>query len=424
MGSKLGHRIRLAALAATVATLAGCWWVQPGYDSHRSGFNPHANAITAANAASLEVDLAGPSLPVIEIIRSRTGYLHLLSDRITTIDVDEGTVPWTAWPDLSRIGVPTFLAVGDTLYVPTYRPLGTPDWCLARYDAELGTDLGCIALPLPEPDQIAYVEAVTAGPWIALTANFETPDGGGHAGWLAVVHTSDPGRSWARSVSSGAAVEASNPIIVDGRVFVVANEPGEQPQLQRWALDCDQPDCAPDRETPISGWFGHRIGASTDGTQVAVTGTDRLDVVDLATGDITWTADLGAANELLPSARPTWTPSSLVVTTVESGIGPGVLHRFPANGCGDNTCTPSWSTAFDGFPGGQVAAAADVLVLSTSEEPLVVLPEECSDPCEPLFTADGETFWGAPIVHGGRIWVVARFDGQPDWELRAYRPAG
>ncbi len=111
-----------------------------------------------------------------------------------------------------------------------------------------------------------------------------------------------------------------------------------------------------------------------------------------------------------------------MVTTVRGGIGPSELLRFPAAGCGAPTCTPTWTASLPGFPGGQVAAAEDVLVVSSSTDPLLVFPEHCTDPCTPTFDLEGDTFWGAPLIDSGRIWVTRRIDG--DQEVVALRPTG
>src|SRR5688572_24480905 len=103
-----GRRSARVAIAALSLLLAGCYWSQPGFNSHRTGFNPHELAVTAANAASLEVDVDVPGLHALETVRSRAGLLHALNVsgyEITTIDPGTGDVVWTAPVAIHHSGI-------------------------------------------------------------------------------------------------------------------------------------------------------------------------------------------------------------------------------------------------------------------------------------------------------------------------------
>jgi hypothetical protein len=266
---------------------------------------------------------------------------------------------------------------------------------------------------------------VASGPWIAITWSLSST-GGGRSGWLAVVHTTDPTRSWSVPIPAADGFEIGNPVIVNGQVLAVTSAVGQQSVLQRWPLSCPGGGCGPVAPLTLESHLGHLIGANADGTRLAVVGDELVEVVDLTANELAWTSVVPTGTAHFPSSRPTWTPASLVVATYGSGGNTRIL-RFDANGCGASTCTPSWTAELDGFSGGQIAAAGDILAVNTSGAPLVVLPENCADPCSPLYSLPGEGFWGAPLISDGRIFAAGRFDvlqtpHTSSWSVVAVRP--
>ena len=139
------------------------------------------------------------------MVRSRSGLIHLLGDELRTIDPADGSLVWSM-PWTWQNAYPTFLAIDDVVYVPSYDPYATPRGCLAPYDALSGTLSDCLRFELPEPAEIqgqVLLEAVASGPWIVLTSSLH-PRVGRAAGWVSAVITPrtrpDRGRSRSRTI--------------------------------------------------------------------------------------------------------------------------------------------------------------------------------------------------------------------------------
>jgi hypothetical protein len=413
--------------------LAGCYWTQPGYDAHRSGFNPHEHAITAANAATLEIDWTSPPIlgPVSGVVRSRAGLLHVLgqmSDHsvITTLDPDDGSVVWTAEIDVAGPRS-TLLAAGDELLVPTYRPAAEPYGCLRRIDASDGTDLGCHAFEAVDPTVVpapstASLATVVSGRWVVTVARYFVPGVGYHA-WLSVTNLVDPAQSWDAAVPGGPHEWATHPLIV-GATVVMATIPDDVDQtvLLRWPLDCPVGQCSPTAD-PLAVPIGAELAANADGTRLAVLGyggddDPDLEVVDLTNGSTMWTADLGT--NVFPIGRPMWTPTSLFVHVVEAGSPDETISSFGAGGCGSSTCQPDRSAASNlGFDS-QIVGAADIIAFSTRERALVVMASHCAPACDPLYEYEDDGGSAQPILTDGRIiTMVESTDGN---HLAAFAP--
>lgn len=428
-----GSRVRrvVAALAAT-GLLAGCWWSQPGFNGHRTGHHPHEHAISAANASSLEVEwTSDEDLLSFEPIHSRAGLLHLVDGHaVTTVDPNSGDTVWTAAIEAPILSVPYAVAIGEVLYVPSALRAAAPHGCIERFDTATGAELGCLPYDAPDPAGAAgvpWLEVAASGPWIAIT--WSLGSGAARSGWLSIVHTTDPGRSWSVPLTTDAGFEVGNPVIVGRTVLAVTSAAGEPSVLQRWPLHCPTGACAPVASLALTSELGHLIAADASGARLAVMSHDLVEVVDLEANELLWRAATPAGTVHFPSSRPIWTPQSLVVATHQPASSPGdtTLLRFPAAGCGAPSCAPTWTAQLEGFSAGHVAAA-DVLAIGTSDVPLAVFPDACNDPCPPLFTLDGDGFWGAPLIATGRIFVAGRFDldgddgEKPRWQFVALAP--
>lgn len=165
--------------------------------------------------------------------------------------------------------------------------------------------------------------------------------------------------------------------------------------------------CAPDWRTTLPGTpVGGPAKVGTDGVAYA-DGTGTVTVLDVATGAVRWTGNIGAP----PAAG---TALAVAGDAILVATGDGRLVALPAAGCGAATCAPLWEAPVGGTPSEAPAAGGDVAYVGTTAGDIVAFAVDgCgAATCAPLATvATGSRITGGPIVHDGRL-IAGTQDGR------------
>jgi hypothetical protein len=409
-GRRRSNLSRIVVVVTLGVVLSGCYWAQPGFDSRRSGFNPHEGSINSTNVATLTERWTATG--AIRMVTS-AGRVHGITGypgELTTFDAADGSVEWSAPIDPGDVVNPPVLRFGSQLVVPS-ATAGDATGCLLRHDIDTGSAEPCATLLAPhDATGELSVEAVSDGSWVVVAYSYQAPGGWGSA--IAATNLSNPELRWIVELGSNALL--SNPIIVDGVVYAAFGGTTAW-TLVGWDLDdtCT-PDCEPVVEHDLpSGLAGFVSGISADptGAKVAVVSTEALYVVDRISGDLLWTGAYPVVGSFDHRSIPTWTPTTLLAPVATRVTDPylGQTHAtavvaYLVDGCGSATCPATWWAQLDGRPAGQAAAAGD-LVYVTSERDFAALPTSCTGTCEPLHHQEGDavTWFGPPIVANGLV---------------------
>ncbi len=186
--------------------------------------------------------------------------------------------------------------------------------------------------------------------------------------------------------------------------------------LEPWSNTCgapgDQVFACPRWVLPLDGSSGTTPVLSADGATVYV-GTDAgtFSAVDMATGAVRWSADLGSA----VVAPPAVAPGTALVPTAS-----GSLVALATDGCGASTCAPLWSSPTGSPLTVQPGAAGDVVFVGAADGSVDAFATAgCGAAvCAPVWSADtGSSITGAPAISNGRVFV-----GTLDGRLIAYGP--
>jgi outer membrane protein assembly factor BamB len=363
--------------------------VQPGFDAGRSHWNAGESTITAANVDDVAplwaaAAAGGPVATYGRLVYVQDGLV------VTALDATTGAARWSV--DLVAAGLPAEVVpdgppvvAGGTLSVPW-------EWFLrggrSRIDAATGTlvELGtadngsAIAPAAVVADRLVPASAMVLGSSFLIQASMGftyTP-----TFWYTAFSGPGPGTAFA-IVGDRVAWSFGTEATGFGPACPAYPPPGPGVPAP--------PGCAPDWHT--------ELGATP--TAVAALGPDRVaytdatgtvTVLDVATGAVAWTAELGSA-----TSDPVVAGSTLFV-----GAG-GQLAAFPATGCGAATCSPAWTA-----PGGAAIAGGDVVYTSSGGDVLAYPAAGCgAATCAPLVTLSVEGTEVAPaIVDGGRLFAV------------------
>lgn len=402
---------RCVALFAISVLLGGCYWSAPGFDSRRTGYNPHEGSITSANVGTLTERWSAPAGG--QIVTS-SGRVHGFGwpGELRSYDAADGSLVWSTPVDVGDIlNPPLFVAFGNRLMFPSVE-VGAPTGCLLQHDLATGAFQGCATLPAPaDATTIFTLDAVRDGSWVVVTYHYGTADGPESA--IAATNVSDPAQRWIVEFGIGELGYGSlitNPIVVDGIVY--AGVISGATTLVGWDVDdtCT-PDCDPVVEHDLPTDLLSGISADASGASIAVAADDVVYVVDRVGGDVVWTGTYPVNGYYDQRSIPTWTPTALVVpvsTNIDRpflGLTDGTaVVAFPAEGCGAETCGSTWSAELLGQPAGQVAAAGDV-VYATSMQAFAALPTSCTGTCEPLHVQEEDdlTWFSPAIVANGLV---------------------
>lgn len=410
-----GSLVRVVvALVATVA-LAGCW-LQPSFDAEQSSFNPSDNAVTPANVGGLHQlwSTLLPSAPVNDPVVSTNGVYATAgispgAGTVALLAASGGTVQWSRQlfaPKLSTVaGDPTL--AGTSVYVPVNSSSnllendvqvldaasGTPGTAIgysmrgrviARGTKLVGTDLQCTDTNLCVSTLTVY-------------------DTGGNGTWYTDLDVGQYGLD-----------VPSTPAVGPDHVFI-----GRDGNVEGWTLakpaNCTtqggQPFCSPAWSKPVGGDIaGHPVVSADDSVVYAASGT-QLFAFAASDGTQLWAATLGST----AAAAPAVTNGYVYVPTSS-----GDLQVFAANGCGQSTCSASWTdqtgSAISTTPA--VVSGGVVYVASADGNLRAYSSSGCgSATCTTALKtlATGSTVTGGPVAALGHLYV-----GTTDGHVVAY----
>jgi outer membrane protein assembly factor BamB len=146
--------------------------------------------------------------------------------------------------------------------------------------------------------------------------------------------------------------------------------------------------------------------AAVGGDEVVYAGgSGRVTVLDVVTGAVRWTADVGAA----AVAAPAVADGTILVAT-----GDGRLVALPVAGCGAASCSSLWEAPIGSIPSTAPVAGGDVVYVGTTTGDIAAFALDgcAAATCGPLTTIEtGSPITGGPIVHDGRL-VAGTQDGR------------
>jgi outer membrane protein assembly factor BamB len=277
---------------------------------------------------------------------------------------------------------------------PAFLPAnGLPAGDLVRIDPADGSTLGGDSFDGPAHLTVAVADGVPA----VMTFRVD-PVGLVEVDWkYRVTNVSSLGIAPARRF----AVSAGHILWTWGSAAV-----GYSPDCEPWPPDFPAPDpgCQPDWVTTLDGTL--QPPAAIGPEQVVYVGSGgAVAVLDVATGVVAWTANVGGGVA---------TPPVVAGETVLVATTNGRLVALPAAGCGAATCIPLWEGQLGGTPSSAPAAGGDVAYVGTEEGDVVAFASDgCGTAtCAPLARLDvGAEITGGPIVHDARV-TVATADGR------------
>ena len=393
---RIGSALTALALGAT---LGGCW-LQPGYDAGRTNWNASEGWLDAGNVGLLaEVwDTQVPSATGVNAPLAFGGavYATTTSGDAAAIDDATGTLRWSRdFYDEPSGFAPSLSAPAwhrGALWVPgaVYRFGGLLQ--LSPADGTTvsggfgGNPTGAVSVA---DDQVA-----------SLSGTFNSSG----FGLASVVWKYSPTILYTLSGS----VPGSDFAIVGDRVLW-----SQGPQALGFSPACPpQPPeipiggCAPDWATDLGGGRPTSPAAVGPSGVVYADATGTVTVLDVVTGAVQWTAELGAATSVAPAVAG----DAILVATDD-----GRLVALPAAGCGAATCTPVWEASVGGTPATAPVVGGEVVYVATTAGDVAAFPlGGCASPppCAPLTTVSaGSRVTGGPIVHDGRV-VVGTEDGR------------
>jgi PQQ-like domain len=404
----------LIAIVAVVA-LAGCW-LQPGFGSERSGFNPLESGITPANVALLHVkwtkQLTGavnaPAVTADGVYATSGGYPD--AGTVALLSRADGSTLWTkalfAATSFYDSGPPTLL--GGKVYVPTTGISAIAHDSVPVFDAGTGALLTPIA-------QRAF-EVIARGNELVGTQSEGSSSGIAFSS-LFVADTVGTG-TWSTYLD----IESNSTLITPTSAAVGADRffIGRGGAVQAWPLA--QPAscpivsgitfCDPIWTTTV-GASGpsrsHPVLSPDDATVYFAAGTS-VAALAATTGAPAWSGALGAA----ASGPPALGNGYVYVPT-----GSGELDVFAANGCGHPSCSPLWhANTTSAITQPPAVVSGGVVYTASADGTVRAYPSAgCGHTtCTSLWSAaTGSTITGGPVPDLGKVYV-----GTADGRLIAY----
>jgi outer membrane protein assembly factor BamB len=390
----------MAVVAAAAMGLSGCW-LQPGFTEGRTNYAAGEQVLTPVTAGELaEVwrthagdTPAGPALNVRAPVAIGGDIYAAYDDGgAAALDAATGSLRWQTFLSPEADAPPSVgdpVVDGDELVVPvtTVDRIAIFD-SLHRISRATGeptrTTGGTGDLALVDGDMVPMsvartydssgITELTRIEWTYRPTVFSfngNPAPGGHAFVGERVLWSQAGN--ATGYSS-------------------ACPPPTFPPGVEWPAGA----CGPDWTTPLATRL---LGPAAVGSDAAVYADPDggVHVLDAATGEVRWQADLGGA----VSRPPAVAGDTILVATSD-----GRLVALPADGCGTATCAPLWEGTVGGAATTAPVAAGDVAYVATDAGTIVAFDlGGCGTAtCAPLVTLPtGSDVSGGPIVHDGRL---------------------
>lgn len=386
---------RVLTTLALTAVLAGCW-VQPGFDAGRTNANASEATLSSSTVAGLTErwDTVLPDVTDVNAPLSVGGSIYATAKRTTTagaprvfaVDPATGAVRWATalvsdWGAPDDVHAPAYQ--GDRLLVP---------W---RIDGVNGGPGGLASVGLDGTVRDMPAGDATLG--------------------VALVGDSVIAHRWGRYGSSSAGFATIDwtyrPFLPDiccgeprpGVGFAVVGDRiawSHGTQALGFSAACPQSPvpgggCAWDWATELGGLPAPATALGA--TQVVygdASGT--VSVLDMATGAVAWTAEVGAAI----TQRAAVAGGKILVATAD-----GRVVALPAAGCGPATCSPLWEGTVGGAATAQPLVGGDVVYATTGSQIAAFALGGCGiAPCPALTTVTApDAITGGPIVQDGLL---------------------
>lgn len=424
----LARPVGTAAAASVALALgsAGCW-PAPGQGPDRDAHNPFEQVITVDSVAGLDQAWAmdtGDAAVGAPIVSG--GGVHARAGSVVhTLAPADGAERWTydgTQPAPTRMSDPIHRD-GEVLVGHGFGNVGG-NWQARALDARTGEVTRDVGRGL--------VEGVR-GTTMALSS-YGHGSGTPVAVNISIVDVEAPGTGWGGLVdlrTNGTGVLLPMTVGTGGAYHagggLVTTTPGTAPAIGQGVrrFGTERPETCYTGGTspyfPCPQWATELDGAATtspvvgpgEETVYAGTAAGTVYALDAATGDVRWTAAVGAR----VTAPPALAGGTLFVPTED-----GDLVAVAADGCGERTCTPLWTAAAGSEITVQPAVAGGVVFTGSADGTLHAFPAAgCGAPaCTDLWSAStGSRITGAPAVSSGRLYA-----GTGDGRVLAYAPPG
>lgn len=443
--------LRVGAVAALVLTGAGCWPV-PGHDANRTGWNDLETDITPITVGRLErawtfTNFGGTE--VLDPVVSPDGVHAALGGcGVATVDAATGAGRWVQSFGTCELGPsvmdagPPFVQGGTVLAAVGWKLDTTPSdrwgWFTRGYGTASGEERanhdGAMIAAVRDGTGLFVDPSVTLSGGPPFQVHGFGPPVTAHIGPMEGL---DP--PWRRNIRiaaapSGGGLESVMPTLGQTAFFhagtgVMVSTPGDTTigrAVRAYSTTTARPGCPVtsgtatfDVECPL--WVtpvDSRVTTSPTidpGGATLYVGTDAGTVLalDVATGQVRWSASLGAA----VSAN-----LSLAEGTLYAPLADGRVAALPAGGCGAPTCASSWESAAGSPITGQPAVAGNLVFTGSADGSVKAYDADGCRPtggCPPLWSDSlGSAITGAPAVTAGQLYV-----GTQDGRLVAYRLA-
>ncbi|MDQ6697736.1 MAG: PQQ-binding-like beta-propeller repeat protein [Actinomycetota bacterium] len=394
MGRALGNLVVVLA----VIGLSGCW-LQPGFGSERTAYNPLESTVGPSNVGRLHVvwNVALGASPAHDPVVVPGKVLVTDDGGLYALDWATGAVVWHNVLDPNGGGTGDATVNGPSVYVPDFSRQAT-----RSFDVQTGQEQAHVASG-------DYGAAIVRGSKVVSD----------HAGFgmvssvgVEVDDLSDPTQSWASTegirgggfndpAPTSAAVASDRFVFgLGGSVVAYTLAPPTCPAPRTPPLPTP---CTPLWSTPVG--FTASVPVIDNASVFAGTATG-LSVLLATNGESDWYANLGAAVAQ---------PPAVANGVAYAGTADGRLAAFSVNTCRHNPspCSPSWTANLPSPMSAQPAVANGIVYTASADGTLEAFAANgCpASPCRPLWTTNtGSQVTGAPAITLGRL-IVATTNG-------------
>lgn len=416
----MGRRrhVRLAGALVAVLALSGCWPV-PGQNADRTAHNPFESALTPATVGGLgelwstAVDDAAITGPIV----AAGGVVATAGSDVHRVDAATGDHDWTWTPDDPYPSVPEVsrpFSLGGRILVGhgigNVSGIWQGDWLDPGTGEVVGSAPGGGLFDGARGVQVvSYQYGFGSGtPIFTSYRVLDLQTGTTRSGWLTFSDTVER--------PSGLTLGAAR-VYHAGVGIIPPAEPGGSPTIgqavRALPTSGGSNACGPTGThftcplwvTEVGGTPTAAVLGPGESTVYVGTGAGAVTALDAATGTELWTVDVGAA---------VTRPPALADGVLYVGTAGGDIVAVGADGCGQPTCHPLWTTttgtAAIATQPAVAGTGADAVVYAgtTAGDVVAVAGTGCGNPTcpTPLWRATtGSAITGGPVVVSGRVHV-------------------